>query len=160
MVVGCNGQNGSEAGSSNTAVSGIAAQVETLRGANPSAQLADKLEDVAAKLKTAESELGKTPPDNQAALGAIEGAVGDLEAAVKDGVLDAAMGTNLMSGLTAAAHQLAARATEQAKARGGNASAITDANTALAEGDNLRASSKYKDAVAKYRAALAKAESA
>lgn len=166
-AAGCDGRTGSELGrtesqprSSSTSVSGVAARLDALLGANPTPQLADKLEDVAAKVKTADGELGKTPPDNQAALGAVEGAVGDLEAAVKDGVLDSATGTSLMGDLTAAARQLASRAIEQAGARNGKASVIAEANTALNEADGLRTSAKFKDAVAKYRSALAKAESA
>lgn len=171
-VAGCDGQNqsrpesssepvsSSQPPSSATSVSGVAARINSLLGANPSPQLADKLEDVAAKVKTADTELAKTPPDNQAALGAMEGAVGDLEAAVKDGVLDLATGTELMGSLTTAARELAGRAIEQAVARNGKASDIADARTALAEAEGLRASAKFKDAVAKYRAALAKAESA
>jgi hypothetical protein len=52
---------------------------------NQDTSLADKIEDVIAKLQNALNEFSKTPPDNQAAVGNIEGAVGDIEAAVKDG---------------------------------------------------------------------------
>src|SRR5688572_3114016 len=132
-VAGCEGQNqsnpqssaqplsSSQPLSSTTGVSGVSARLNSMLGANPSPQLKDKLEDVAAKVKTADAELAKTPPDNQAALGAMEGAVGDLEAAVKDGVLDSATGTELMGSLTTAARELAGRAIEQAAARSGKA---------------------------------------
>jgi hypothetical protein len=53
-----------------------------------SSEIADKVEDAVVKLNDGLSELVKTPPDRQASLGNIEGAVGELEAAVKDGLLD------------------------------------------------------------------------
>jgi len=42
-------------------------------------------------------ELNKTPPDTEAVLGNIEGAVGDIEAALEDGLLDLQQATYLMA---------------------------------------------------------------
>ena len=104
-------------------------------------------------------ELAKTPPDNQAAVGNIEGAVGDLEAVVDDGLLDAVTGTQLMDELAGIARLLAVSALEEATAQGGDPGVLNDAQQALDEGDALRASEAFKDAVNKYKDALAKAES-
>ena len=140
----------------------VAAVIGDLKGisaANPGTPLADKVDDAIAKLETVVAELNKTPPDNQAAIGNIEGAVDDLEAAVQDG-LDPAEGEALMDGLAAVAQQLALTAINDAIDRGGDGSKIATAQDALAEGDGLRASTAYKDAVGKYKDAVANAEGA
>ena len=62
---------------------------------NPGTPLADKVGNAAASLQTAAEELDKTPPDGQAAVGNIEGAVGDVQAAVDDGLLDATQGSQI-----------------------------------------------------------------
>ena len=137
--------------------------IDVLQGivdANPGSATADKLEDVIAKLQASLEELNKEPPDNQAAICTIEGAVGDLEAAVNDGLIDFAQGTDLMDQLAGVARQLAADALDFAIDQGGDPSEINDAQEALDEGDALRASASFKDAVSKYKDALAKAESA
>ncbi len=86
--------------------------------------------------------------------------MGDLEAAVQDGLLDATEGAQLMDQLAGVAQQLAENAINEAIAQGGNATTIAEAQLALALGDALRASGAFKDAVNKYKDALAKAESA
>ncbi len=120
--------------------------------------LADKIEDTIAKTDTALEEINKTPPDNQAAAGNIEGAVGDLEAAVKDGLLEATKGTQLMVDLAAIVRELAECAISQAIDAGGDPSKISEAQERLAEGDTLSASEAFKDAVNKYKDALSIAE--
>ena len=112
-------------------------------------------------METAIDELNKTPPDNQAAMGNIEGAVGDIEASIGLGTAteDAAL-TNLMDDLAGIARQIASDAIDAAIARSGDATKILDAQLSLADGDPLRASGDFKDAVNKYKDALAKAESA
>ena len=127
---------------------------------NPGTPLADKVEDALAKAQTALEELNKTPPDNQAAAENIEGSVGDLEAALGlDPAQDPAV-TDLMDQLASIARQLAADATSEAFAQGGDTAKINEAQQALANGDALRALGAFKDAVNKYKEALAKAESA
>ncbi len=121
--------------------------------------LADKLEDAIAYLITASEELEKTPPDNQAALGNIEGAVGDVEAARDDGLYSAEVLNQCMDRLAGIARQLAVSAIDEAIARGGDPSAIADAQQSLADADAHRGSSEFKDAISKYKDALAKAES-
>ncbi len=73
---------------------------------NPGSPVADKVEDAAAKANTALGELEKTPSDNQAAAGNIEGAIGDLEAAVTDGLLDPGHGNRLIDQLANIIRQL------------------------------------------------------
>jgi probable HAF family extracellular repeat protein len=141
-------------------IQGVIDDIDTVVQENPDSPAADKLEDVNAKLETALAELEKDPPDNQAALGNVEGAVGDLEAAVKDGFLDAAGGSDLMDRLAEAARDLAVGAVDDAKDRAGDQEVIDEAEGYLAEGDDLRDLGYFKDAVAKYKDALAKAESA
>ena len=91
--------------------------IDDLQGiidSNPETPLADSMEDVLKKVQTALDECGKSPPDDQAALGNIEGAVGDLEAAVKDGLLDSGEGTVLMDRLASVARGLTVVALDEA----------------------------------------------
>jgi hypothetical protein len=137
----------------------VVAELDALIASSPGPS-ADKLEDARAKLQTALAELGKSPPARQAALGAIEGAVGELETAVAGGHLGAGHGAALMDRVTGAARQPAVDALAAAIARGGGEAAVAEAERAVSEGDTLRAAGSYKAAVSKYRDALAKAESA
>jgi hypothetical protein len=134
-------------------------ELQAILDANPGTSLADKVEDVLAKVQSATAELSKSPPDLQAVLGNIEGAVGDLEAAVKEG-LDGAQGLHLSNLLSASARQFASGAINEAVAQNGDRGKIRDAQRSLAEGDSLRASGKFKDAVSKYKDALSKAQGA
>src|SRR5687768_7778783 len=111
-------------------------------------------------LRKALDELSKTPPARQAAMGAIEGALGDLQAAAAEGHLDATQRTRLLDRVTGAARQLAVDAIKEATGRGGAQAKIAEANQALAEGDALRGAGSFKAAVNKYKDALAKAEGA
>lgn len=135
-------------------------ELDIIINANPGSSLADKLEDAQDKLEVVLEELGKTPPDRQAALGNLEGAVGELEAAVNDGLLDPVLGSQLMDQLTEAARVLAVQAIDDAIAQGGDAGDISDAQQSLADGDSQRTNGEFKDAVSKYKDALSKAESA
>ena len=129
----------------------------------PGSPLATKLGDAIAKSQVALAELTKTPPDNQAALGNIEDAVGDLEAAVLQNGLDPVQGAELMDAFAAVARQLAVAAIDDAIARAGDSGKIAVAQNALADGDALRASgalAAFKPAVNKYKDALANAEGA
>jgi serine protease AprX len=135
------------------------AELDAIIAANPGAR-SDKLEDARDKLRKALGELEKTPPARQAAMGAIEGALGDLQAARAEGHLDAAQSTRLLDRVTGAARQLAVDAIKEATARGGDAAKIAEANRSLTEGDALRDAGDFKAAVNKYKDALAKAEGA
>ena len=126
----------------------------------------DKVEDALAKAQTALDELNKTPPDNQAAVGNIEGTVGDLEAALGlDPALDPDL-IDLMDQLAGIARRIAEDAIDQAIAAGGDPQTISEAQQSLAAGDAARQLAqsgqldKFKEAVNKYKDALAKAESA
>ena len=134
-------------------------ELQKLVNDNQGTPLADKLEDVKAKLQTALVELKKTTADNQAAAGNIEGVVGDLQAVVDAGLLDSIKGGNLMNQLTSASRLLATQAINQGIAESCDPVVINDAQQALAEGDALASSAAFKDAVAKYKDALAKAGS-
>ena len=68
--------------------------------------IADKAEDVRNKLLTSLSELAKSPPDIPAAQGNIEGAQGDLQAMIDDGLIDPADGLALMNLLSDLSSQL------------------------------------------------------
>jgi YVTN family beta-propeller protein len=128
---------------------------------NPGTPLADKVEDALGKCQTAKDELAKEPPDNQAVVGNIEGVVGDLEAAVKDELLDAEQGMQLMDQLAGIARLLAVDAIDQANADPqSDPDSISEAEQYLADGDLLVEYEAFKDAVNKYKDALSKAESA
>ncbi len=65
-----------------------------------------------------------------------------------------------MDHLTGIARFMAVEAIDEAIAQGGDSGDIGDAQDALAEGDTLRESGDFKDAVNKYKDALSKAEGA
>ena len=138
----------------------ICAQLQDIVNNNPGTPLADKIEDAKAKTQTAVNELNKEPADNQAAIGNIEGAVGDLEVAVNAGLFDPEEGAQLMDQLAGIARQIAADALAQAIDGGGNPTIIAEAQQALADGDALRISGAFKDAINNYKVGLTKAESA
>jgi subtilisin family serine protease len=77
----------------------VAGLVALLIAADPGPR-SDTLEDARAKLQKALDALGKSPPARQAAMGAIEGAWGDLEAAAAEGYLDVSQRTRLLDRLT------------------------------------------------------------
>ena len=133
--------------------------LQSIVDANPGTPIADKVDDVISKSAVALYELGKTPPDIQAAVGNLEGAVGDLEAALNEG-LDPGAAINLMNELAGAARLLAQTALNDAIDADGKNSEIMEAEWALAEGDLLIDDGFFKDAVAQYKDAVSKAESA
>lgn len=142
------------------AIQDIMDTLDDLIQSNPGTPLADKLEDVVSSLQDALGELNKNPPDRQAAMGKIEGAVGDLEAAVDDGLLDPIQGAQFLNELTGIARLLAANAIAEGIAQGGDPGDIAEAQQFLTEGDVLRTAQVFKDAVNKYKDALSKAEGA
>jgi hypothetical protein len=127
---------------------------------NPGTPLASKLEDALDKLDKADVELAKTPPDLRAALNNIEDAVGDVEAAVEQGLLAAARGNTIMLLLAEEARSFAQTAIVEAIERSGEVSEIIEAEQRLSEGDEHLAADEYKRAVGRYRDALSKAEGA
>ncbi len=139
-------------------INGAIDDLQDIIDGNPG-PLADKVQDAQAKARIAFDELCKTPPDNQASAGNIEGAVGDLDAAISQG-LDPAEAIRLMVNLAGVARQLAEEAIDEAIARGGDPVKIQEAQDALAGGDALRLGQAFKDAAAQYKDAIAKAEGA
>ncbi len=130
---------------------GINARLETIVIANP-VECVDKFEDVLAKAMTAFDEFtNKNPPDNEAALGNIEGAVGDLEATFNDNECsNPGKLTNLMKDLAGIAREVVNQAIEEASGD------TTDAEAARDAGNDHRTADEYKDAVSKYKDALSK----
>ncbi len=140
--------------------------LQAIVDANAGTPLADKLEDALASVETGLDELNKEPPDNQAAVGNMEGAVGSICDAVVEEGLDPVQGTQLMDKLAGVARQLAVEAIDEAVAAGGDQDAIDEAEVSLIVGDALRelgnsgVCEAFKDAVNFYKDALAKAEGA
>jgi hypothetical protein len=146
-------------------VLGAADQVEQTQTklaaiASSGSPAAAKAADALQYLEKASDELAKQPPDRQAALGALEGAAGDVEAAVKDGLLGIDEAKPILEQLAAAARLLAVTAIDEAIHRGGDAAKIAQARQALTAGDSERSAGAYKDAIGLYKDALASAEGA
>ncbi len=144
---------------------GVSDDLTAIINANPSTTLAAKLGDAQASVETAVEELAQEPPDNQAAVGNFEGAVGSICDAVNDEGLDPGEGTQLMDVLAGIARQLAVEAIDEAIAAGGNEDDIAEAQASLDIGDVLRmmasgACDLFKDAVDEYKNALSEAEGA
>jgi len=120
---------------------------------NPGTPLANTVQGAQASAQTAITELNKTPPDNQAAAGNVEGAVGTLEDAIKDDGLDPVQGEQLINQLLDVSRQIAVNAINTANnTPGSDAGKISSANAALANGDSLRTPptsfGDFKDAAA------------
>jgi uncharacterized protein len=131
---------------------------DLLPGASKKAR--DKLEDVLDKVEKALQRLERSRPNRPAAAGDVEGAAGDLQAAIKEGAIGATAGKTLLEEMARAVRLLAVDAIEEAKASGGKADKIDDAERELARGDVRLAAGRYKDAIAEYKDALSKAEGA
>ena len=80
-----------------TDLDGTVKYFDDLVNNNIDTPIADKAEDVRNKLLTAVDELSKSPPDISSAQGNIEGAEGDLQAMIDDGLIDPANGAALMT---------------------------------------------------------------
>lgn len=137
----------------------VAAELRAIADGNPG-PTADKLEDALEKVEQSLAEFAKTPPDRVAGLGNVEGAAGDLEAVIDDGLLDAAAGDELMDRMSIAALALAEEAIVDAESRGADPSKIAQAKQARDQGDALGLAGRYKTAIAEYRHALSTAEGA
>jgi hypothetical protein len=120
----------------------------------------DKAEDALAKVQAAISKLNRSRPERVGALGELEGAAGDLEAAVKSRLFTIAQLRPIFDLITGAAWVEALAARDRAIARGGRPSKIAEANTSINLGNQRWAQGRFKDAVARYKDAVAKAESA
>ncbi len=142
----------------------LAFDVETLEGTIASRSSdglsSDRLQDALTKLEAAREEFSRTPTDRLAALGDLQSATENLYAALDQGEINA-FGFSVIARRFADNSRLTAdQAIAEAKARGGNAEAIADAEAALAKGDDKRAASEFADAVAQYRKACGAATGA
>ena len=140
------------------AIQDVIDELQDITDNNPGTPVADKVEDSIAKLQTALDELNKTPPDNQAAMGIVKGAVVDLVAALGLDPAQEPVLADLMDQLAGIARQLAAGPVNQALGCDPDHPDIIDAQQALEDGDALRATGAFEDAVTKYNDGLAKAE--
>jgi tetratricopeptide (TPR) repeat protein len=141
--------------------------LQSIVKSNPDTDLAKEVEAAIKKLDEALDELSETFPNNKRAVGKIKEAVKKLDKAFDEGLdkaidegLDPVQGAPLMDQLSAIARQFAADALAWAIAQEGDQARIADADQALSDGDALRASEAFEDAVKKYKEALKKAESA
>ncbi len=147
-------------------VEDVTGDLQEIINDNPGTPLANKLADASDSVETALEELNEEPPDNQAAVGNLEGAVGSICDAVLNEGFDAAQGAQIMDDLAGVAMQLAVDAFVAAIAQAGDPTEIDEAAMFLAEGNAHRAlgvagdCEAFKDAVNAYKDALAKAESA
>jgi hypothetical protein len=122
--------------------------------------LGDKAEDALAKVQAAIAKLNRSRPERVGALGELEGAAGDIQAAVNSRLLTAAQARPVLDLITGAAWLVALDARDRAIARGGRPSKIAEANTSITQGNQRWAARRHKDAIARYKDAVAKAESA
>jgi tetratricopeptide (TPR) repeat protein len=133
-----------------------------INDSNLNPKLAEELVGANGTLQDAITELGSG--NTQAGLQRLEQAMSDiepaLEAAVADGSLDASQANQIMNDLALVAQRIAVQAIEDAQERGGDPTQIEEAQLDLDDGDALRESGAYMEAVDKYKDALAKAEGA
>jgi len=139
------------------AVENVSADLESIITDNPETSFADKLEVANEKVESALDELSKIPPNNQDAVSLIESGIGEIEAAVSEG-LDENTGNGLMDELAGVAKQIAQDTIDQGITGACDGGIINDAEIALSEGDSLRAEYSFKDAASKYNNSLSKAE--
>ena len=147
------------------ALQNVIDELQNIIDNNPGTPLADKLEDAKGSVQTAINQLNKTPPDNQATAGNIEGAAGSLEDAIKDEGLDQTQGEELINQLLDISRQVALNAIDTANnTLGSDLGKIASANAALTNGDTLRTPptsfGDFKTAAAEYKVAIAEAEGA
>jgi len=128
--------------------------------ANTGTPLADAMQDTIDQAQDVLNELNETPPDNGDAVGSIGDVVSELQAAVDDELLGSTLGAELMDQFTGIARQLAVNAIDEVIAQGGDADVISEAQGLLAEGDALRTSEAFEDAVDSYEDAVSEAEDA
>jgi len=156
---------GSAVSSPEQAIQNLIDELNSIVSENPGTPLAAKVGDASSSVQTALAELNKTPPDNQAAAGNIEGGIGSLEVAIKDNGLDQTQGELLIDQILTVSRQLATNAISIAtNTPGSDAGKISSANAALAKGDSLRTPptsfGDFKSAAAEYKVAIAEAEGA
>jgi uncharacterized protein len=134
-------------------------EVEAMR-ASATGRTRARLSDVLEELEQALARLEAAQPNRaSAAADAAEGAA-ELEAAVKQGLVGAVQANPVLDRLARAIRLLAVDAIEEAKARGGDATTIDEAEKDLAKGDARRLAGAFKNAISSYGEAIVKAEGA
>jgi len=138
--------------------SGVEGLVAQLVNQNPGTPLADKVEDALASIENGFAELALSPPDREQAVAYFESASGDLQAAVKDGLLPAGYGNGLLNRIAGLSRHQTTSAIGDNACFGKNKPKLVEAKAYLAQGDTHRAAGRYKDANSKYRVAIAAAK--
>jgi hypothetical protein len=139
---------------------GVVGLVEEIVDQNAGTALADKVEDALASLESAFAALRGPGEERSKAAGYFETAMGDLEAAVKDHLLDGGYGHGLLNRIAGVARHQAISAAADNACTALTPSKLTEAATYLALGDSLRASRRYKDAAAAYKMSVVLAQDA
>lgn len=136
----------------------VANTLSDILAANEGTTLGDRVQQILDKLVEADAKWAAS--QNQGAISELEAAVGVLDSALSDGLLDTAQAREILAGLAVDAKRIVVDIIDAAMSSGGNAAGIANAQQDLADGDALRGSGAYGDAVSKYKQAAAAAESA
>ena len=129
----------------------LVVSLQSIIDANSGTKLAGAIEDAKGIVEDALDELNESTADHKGAIGKLKGAVSDLQGAVDSGLLDTEQGAELMNSAAGAARQLASEYLYGAILAGSRQKAVTEAQSDLDDGDTLRQSGDFKDAVAQYR---------
>jgi tetratricopeptide (TPR) repeat protein len=118
-----------------------------------------KLADIVGHLEMFAASASKTPPDMHAALGSLDQAVGDLETALKQELLQADIGTRIVKSLVSVAETSARKAIEAAeKDVSAKRSDVDLAKSKFQEAKAAQDGGDFKKAVSRFREALHKAQ--
>jgi Tol biopolymer transport system component len=132
----------------------VATTLESLIASRASQGLpTDEQEAAVADLQGAREQLARTPPNRSHALGKLQGAARELEAALREGQLSQFGYGVLVQNTVHAARIAADQAIAEAVARGESEEAVAKAREAFAAGDSLRAAGQFKDAIHRYKKA-------
>jgi hypothetical protein len=131
--------------------SGVLDLLADLINQNPNTPLADKVEDALFALEDGFAALAESPPAREPALGHFEGAAGDFEAAINEGMLSRTYGNGLLNRVAGVSRFQATQAAAVNACSPRDRNKLTAAAQALSLGDSRRSAGRYKDAVAAYR---------
>jgi predicted extracellular nuclease len=137
----------------------IVDEVEAMRS-SASGRTRARLGDVLEELEQALASLTAPQPNRAKAASDAEAAAAELQAAVRQGLVEQSQANGILDRLARAMRLLAVDAIEEAKARGGGAATIDEAEKDLAKGDTRMLAGQFKNAISSYREAILKAEGA